>query len=343
MAQPNNPLVKDTTPLLPPPTPGPTDPSLSKQYGGIHSGTWVSRLPASWTPFIQLCRLSPPIGLILIYLPHLFGLLHAAATLHLPPTHTLTTAALLLCGSFFFSNSSHTWNDLVDAPIDAQITRTKTRPIPRGAVTPRAALAFTAVQAVLAAACLVPLPRDTALAVIPTVVATTYYPYAKRHTNLPQVVLGFCLAWGVVVAEAAAGVPQPWRDEGTLAMVVAVGAWVVIFDTIYAHQDLEDDLRVGVGSVAVLVRGWAKPALWGLYVVMSAAWVAAGWFGGMGVGYYAVTVGGCMVSVGAMVALVDLKDGKSCWKWFSTGFFSVGAACIFGLGVEYAVGLSGRE
>src|SRR5207244_319437 len=145
-----------------------------------------------------------------------------------PPVHTLLTGLILLPGALFLSNSSHAWNDLVDAPVDAQIARTKNRPIPRGAVTPAAAFAFAAAQAACAAACLIPLPSDASWAALPAVAVTTYYPHAKRHTDLPQVVLGFCVAWGVVVASAAAGVPEPWRDPGTISMVAAVGLWVII-------------------------------------------------------------------------------------------------------------------
>ncbi|KAK0641831.1 UbiA prenyltransferase family-domain-containing protein [Cercophora newfieldiana] len=303
---------------------------LSTQYGGHHSGTWVDRLPPSWTPYIQLSRLSPPAGLFLIFLPHLFGALHAAITHNLPLSTLLPVTAYLLLGSLFFSNAAHAWNDLVDAPIDAKIERTKTRPIPRGAVSPRAALVFTLSQALAAGVFLLALPKDAHIAAVATVVGTVYYPYAKRHSHFVQFLLGFCLTWGIVVGSAAMGTVRPWRDGSTGCLVGAVGLWVVGFDTIYAHQDLRDDLRVGVRSMAVLVRGWARGFLVGVWVCMSLLLVGSGWFGGMGVAWYVVGVGG-----------VDLEDPASCWAWFSQGFWVTGAAVAAGLLGEYVFQVGG--
>ncbi|KAM7210595.1 hypothetical protein V8F06_014021, partial [Rhypophila decipiens] len=135
---------------------------LSHQYGGYHTGSWVDRLPPSWVPYIQLSRLSPPAGVFLIYFPHLFGVLHAIATASIslgwPSIKAMAIVSLhLLGGSFFCNNAAHAWNDLLDAKIDVQIARTKTRPIPRGAITRMGALLFACSQAVCAATFLVPL------------------------------------------------------------------------------------------------------------------------------------------------------------------------------------------
>ncbi|KAK4447008.1 UbiA prenyltransferase family-domain-containing protein [Podospora aff. communis PSN243] len=308
--------------------------SLAQQYGGRHSGTWVDRLPRSWIPYVQLARLSPPAGLFLIFFPHLFGALHASLSVPQPLHSLAQTLPLLLLGSLFFSNAAHTYNDLIDAPLDALVSRTKTRPIPRGAVTPTAAFLFATSQALLAALCLVFLPKDTSLAALATVVATFYYPYAKRHTHFVQFILGFCLAWGVVVGAAAVGAAKPWEDRGTLCLVGAVGCWVVVFDTIYAHQDLTDDVRVGVKSMAVLVNKgggrWARGFLVTMGLLMGLLMVGCGWSGGMGVVYYAVAVGGSVVSVGMMVLKVELEDHGSCWVWFSKGFWVTGTAIAVG-------------
>ncbi|KAM4066421.1 ubiA prenyltransferase family protein [Hirsutella rhossiliensis] len=147
------------------------DDALSKQYGGSHIHGWIERLPTSWIPFIQLARLSPPAALFLIYFPHLFGVLHAA---HRLPQGTLVsdlvrTGALLFGGSFFFSNAAHSWNDLIDAPIDKQVVRSKNRPIAAGAAT-----------------FLLVLRPETGIATIPTIIGTVYYPWAKLHTYFPH-------------------------------------------------------------------------------------------------------------------------------------------------------------
>ncbi|KAK3328244.1 UbiA prenyltransferase family-domain-containing protein [Cercophora scortea] len=313
--------------------------TLSQQYGGLHAGSWVDRLPPSWIPYVQLSRLSPPAGFFLIVFPHLFGVLHAACTLG--PASSIEQVArvslLLVGGSFFCNNASHAWNDLVDAPIDAWIARTRTRPIPRGAISRRAAFVFTVSQAVGAGVFLLGLPRDTSFTVLPNIFGTAYYPFAKRHTHLAQLVLGVCLTWGIMVGSSAMGVYQPWWDPSTVCLFVGSIMWVVIFDTIYAHQDLADDLRVGVKSTAVLFGSWAREILWVLGAGMVAALAASGYYGRMGLAYYALTVGGCAVSMGAMVAKVDLKDPASCWTWFSQGFWSTGVAIASGLLVEFGM------
>ncbi|KAF6821457.1 4-hydroxybenzoate polyprenyl transferase [Colletotrichum plurivorum] len=292
-------------------------------------------LPATWIPYCQLTRLSPPVPLILIYLPHVFGILHAARVHALPYGEVLQVSLVLLCVSFFQNNAGHAWNDLVDAPIDAQIERTRMRPIPRGAITPRAAAIFVATQVLGAFLFLLLLPGGTCLAEIPNVVGTAYYPFAKRHTNLPQVVLGFCLAWGVMVGSAGTGVSRPWADAPTVGLLLASVIWVIIFDTLYGFMDLADDLRVGVKSFAVLIRGVAKPVLWLLLLIMTACLVASGYYTGMGPPYYAVTVLGAVFGVGFAIARVDLGDKASCWDMFTTGFLRTGVVMAIGLAVEY--------
>ncbi|GAP85195.1 putative family protein [Rosellinia necatrix] len=308
---------------------------LSQQYGGIHARGWVDRLPAPWIPYVQLSRLSPPAALLLIYFPHLFGVLHAASV-HKKPLGDVAYASLvLLGGSFFCNNASHAWNDLIDAPIDMLISRTKKRPIPRGAITRRAAFLFTITQALGAMALLLFLPRDTAVVTLPNIAVTTYYPYAKRHTHLPQLVLAFCLSWGVFVGSSALGVDSPWRDPSALCLFAVSIAWVVIFDTIYAHQDIDDDTKYGVKSMAVLLQNRAKSLLWSLSLCMSFSLLLSGYLAQMGPSYYLLTVGASTWSVVAMVAKVDLQDPTSCWLWFSKGFLLTGAAMVSGLMLEY--------
>lgn len=122
--------------------------SLAYQYGGNHSTGWLGYVPARWLPYIQLARLSPPVGLFLIYIPHSFGLLYAAIRQRAEPFEVAYASLLLFGASFFVSNAIHIWNDLIDAPLDAKVERTRNRPIPRGAVSPSAALIFSASQAV---------------------------------------------------------------------------------------------------------------------------------------------------------------------------------------------------
>ncbi|KAI0508721.1 UbiA prenyltransferase family-domain-containing protein [Xylaria bambusicola] len=280
--------------------------AFARQYGGIHSGTWVDLFPSSCIPYIQLSRLSPPVAFFLIYLPHLFGVAHAAKVHNTPIEEVIRTSVILLGGSFFCNNASHAWNDLIDASIDKVIPRTQNRPIPRGAISPRAALVFTGFQVLGAVSFLLVLPASAVKASIPTILITTYYPFAKRHTHLAQ----FCLFLAAVV-------------------------WVVIFDTVYAHQDLPADLEVGVKSMAVLIKGRAKLVLWLFWACLGGFLGCSGYFGGMGLRYYAISMGGCIALSGIVILRVDLEDPRSCWKWFSSGFWLTGTSIAAGMLAEY--------
>ncbi|EFY94943.2 prenyltransferase, UbiA family protein [Metarhizium robertsii ARSEF 23] len=143
------------------------DGDLARQYGGSHTGKWVGKLPPSWIPFIQLARLSPPAGVFLVLFPHLYGIMHASILQQALSAQTIRTGMLVSVGSLFLSNAIHGWNDLVDAPIDKLVTRTKNRPIVRGAISPRAAFTFTASQALIGSTLLLFLPGLTAVTAIP--------------------------------------------------------------------------------------------------------------------------------------------------------------------------------
>ncbi|KAI1437418.1 UbiA prenyltransferase family-domain-containing protein [Xylaria sp. CBS 124048] len=333
--------------------------ALSKQYGGIHAGGWVGLLPASWVPYIQLARLSPPAALFLIFFPHFFGVILAALIRQSSAREVLRASLVMLGGSFFFSNAAHGWNDLIDAPIDQAISRTSTRPIPRGAITPRAALVFTLTQALGAALVLPLLPSGSALYALPNIIGTTYYPWAKRHTNFPQIVLGWCLAWGIVMGSCAMGLKpftigpfgsaeatwtwtwtwtwtqKVWAQPTISCIFLASILWTIIYDTIYAHQDLQDDLKVGVKSTAVLFGDLTKLFLWLVLGCMVALLAMAGALQRMGWQYYTMAVGGSALSLGAMIASVNLKNSASCWWWFRYGFWLAGSSIASGLLLEY--------
>lgn len=328
--------IKQKIPSTPPsPNANGVHDPLSEQYGGSAPG-WVRLLPDSWAPFIKLARLSPPAALCLIYFPHLFGLLHTTQRLGRDPLdlENMRLYTLLFGGSFFFSNAAHAWNDLIDAPIDRQVARTKNRPVANGSISPRAAFLFTVSQAVGAAAFLPFLSgRSTVIATIPTIVGTAYYPWAKRHTYFSQVILGFCLAWGIVVGSAAGGLEEPWMDRGTLCLVAASILWTVIYDTVYAHQDIKDDTRVGTKSMAMLfsTESGTKSLLWGVWCLMGAALITYARLEQMGLIFCAITIFGSLSSLGAMIWKVELGDQASCWWWFSVGFWYVGLSFAGGL------------
>ncbi|PKX95145.1 uncharacterized protein P174DRAFT_458718 [Aspergillus novofumigatus IBT 16806] len=239
---------------------------------------------------------SPPAGLFLIYFPHVFGLMHAAWHLPTPVPDILRAGAVLFGGAFFVSNAIHIWNDLIDAPLDALVSRTKHRRIPRCAVSPTAELVYTITQAIAAALFLPLLPHSqTWFYALPSILGWTYYPWAKRHTNYPQVLLGLCLARGVVMGELSLGIemisfPQGW-------------SWKKNDPRRVPH--IEDDLKAGIKSIAVLWRQQTKILLWGSLVTLALL-----------LSYCGYAIIGATGSLGRMILQVDQKDEQSCWWWF---------------------------
>jgi 4-hydroxybenzoate polyprenyltransferase len=307
---------------------------LHKQYGGIHTGKWVDCLPSSWIPYIQLARLSPPAPVLLIYFPHLFGLIYGAIVTQASVQDTLSMAGLLLGGSLFFSNAAHGWDDFVDEPIDKLIVRTQKRPIVRGAISSRAALIFTIIQAIMTAGFLIPLPPRTALYALGTAIATTYYPFAKRHINAPQAVLGYCLANGIAVGAAAMGA-DPMANYAVPCLVGASAIWSVIYDTVYASIDMKDDIRLGIGSTAVLFGSQMKFWMYVLLGIFVGLLGAAGQISGFGLAYSLISMLGGGLTMAVMIANVELQNGLSCWWWFTYSFWFVGGSITLGLLTEY--------
>ncbi|KAJ5911097.1 4-hydroxybenzoate polyprenyltransferase [Penicillium subrubescens] len=293
---------------------------------------------ASWLlSYIQLSRLNPPISWFLVFLPEIFGVLHAAAALRSPGRDVLCVAAVILVHSFFISNAGVAWNDLVDADIDAKVERTKNRPIARGAISRTAAFVFVCSQVAFAGICLMPVPRAAVVAMGPIVVSTGYYPFAKRHIPAPQLVIAFCMSWAVMFGRLAMGRDDDrghWMNyKPVVYLMAATAVWTVLCDTVYAHQDLADDCKVGVRSLAVLVQGYAKCSLWLLLVAM----VMLLYYSGAhdGVAYHVFSVGGCAVYTATMLALVDLKDPVSCGKWAGSSFGFIGFLIASGLLAQY--------
>ncbi|KAJ4152721.1 hypothetical protein LMH87_009245 [Akanthomyces muscarius] len=206
---------------------------LAQQFGGHFANSWMDYLPAFWTPYIQLARLHRPHGLIVVTLSHLFGVFHAAFLLHSPLQKTLGVSATIIVGALFVNGGAHAWNDLIDAPIDAQVERTKTRPIPRGAISKRAALIFAAAQAFLAAVCLLALPSRTRVLGVNSL-AVFVQGYAKLVLSV--------LAIGTSTLLYSVGV---YSGMGTAFNGITVACYSLCVGVIVALLDLEDRTSCG--------------------------------------------------------------------------------------------------
>jgi 4-hydroxybenzoate polyprenyltransferase len=241
------------------------------------TGNWVDTRAPSWSrPYLRLSRLDRPIGSWLLLMPCWWSAALAAGVSGHIRSLPLTIV-LFFIGAFVMRGAGCTWNDITDRDLDAKVERTRSRPIPAGQVSVTQALIFLVAQALIGLAVLLQFNRFAIFTGIASLLIVAIYPFMKRITWWPQVVLGLAFSWGALMGFAA-----EFSRIDLVAVVLYAGsiAWVIGYDTIYAHQDAEDDALIGIKSTALLFGEKTKPALaafYGLAVVLIAValWLAA--------------------------------------------------------------------
>ena len=226
------------------------DGEITGEVADAPEGNWVDTLAPGWSRgYLRLSRADRPIGTWLLLIPCLWGLGIAVLQNGLFTTAHLWIAIGCTTGAFLMRGAGCTWNDITDREFDAQVARTQSRPIPSGQVSVLGAVVWMVVQALLAFAILLTFsPLAIALGVA-SLLLVAIYPFAKRFTWWPQVLLGLAFNWGVILAYAAA---TGTVITGILLIYVGGIFWTLFYDTIYAHQDTEDDALIGVKSTARL-------------------------------------------------------------------------------------------
>jgi 4-hydroxybenzoate polyprenyltransferase len=228
------------------------------------TGNWVDTHAPSWSrPYLRLSRLDRPIGSWLLLMPCWWSAALAAGVAHDLRSLPLTSA-LFFVGAFAMRGAGCTWNDITDRDLDAKVERTRSRPIPAGQVSVTQALVFLAVQALVGLAVLLQFNGFAIATGIASLVIVAVYPFMKRITWWPQVVLGLAFSWGALMGFA---VTFGRIDLTALVLYAGSIAWVIGYDTIYAHQDAEDDALIGIKSTARLFGARTRPALAVFYAV----------------------------------------------------------------------------
>jgi 4-hydroxybenzoate polyprenyltransferase len=240
------------------------------------TGNWVDTRAPQWSrPYLRLCRLDRPIGSWLLLMPCWWSAALAAGVIadvgRLP-----LILVLFLVGAFVMRGAGCTWNDITDRDLDALVERTRSRPIPAGHVSVPQAAAFLVVQALIGLAVLLQFNRFAIATGVASLLIVAIYPFMKRITWWPQIVLGLAFSWGALMGFA---VTQGRIDAPALLLYAGSIAWVIGYDTIYAHQDAEDDALIGIKSTALLFGARTRFALvvfYGLAVVLigAALWLA---------------------------------------------------------------------
>ena len=226
--------------------------------GDIPIGGWVDRfLPAAWRPYARLMRLDRPIGTWLLLFPCWWSI--ALAAPRWPDPWLMLVFAV---GAIVMRGAGCTYNDIIDRDVDAQVARTKGRPIPSGQVTVRQAAIFLAAQLCVGLAILLSLNRMAILVGAASLLLVFSYPFMKRVTNWPQAWLGLAFNWGALFGWTAAAGSLAWPPA---VLYLAGIVWTLGYDTIYALQDKTDDAIVGVRSTARLFGAATPRWLAGFY------------------------------------------------------------------------------
>lgn len=230
---------------------------------------WVDRrAPRAWRPYLKLARADRPIGIWLLFWPCAWGAA-LAGTPWPDPVHLI----LFLIGAAIMRGAGCTFNDMVDRDLDARVARTARRPLASGAVGIGGAAAFLVAQALAGLAVLVQFNGFTIILGASSLVLVAIYPFMKRVTWWPQVFLGLAFNWGALVGVAAA---RGALGADAALLYLAGILWTIGYDTIYAHQDREDDALIGIRSTARLFGARTKPALVLFYGGAILALAAAG-------------------------------------------------------------------
>ena len=280
--------------------------------GDAPAGNLVDRFaPAAIAPYLRLARADRPIGFFLLALPCFWSVALAGRSLG-EPYPDLWLLFLFVIGAVVMRAAGCTYNDLIDRDIDAQVARTRSRPLPSGQVTPGAATIFMLALCLAGLIVLLSFNSTTiwlGFAVIPIV---ALYPFVKRFSHWPQAVLGFAFNWGALLGWTAVLGRLDWP-----AVVLYAGAvlWTVGYDTIYAHQDKADDALVGIRSSARRLGDATVPWLWAFYAITLALLALAAALNGAGLLFYPALALAAL-HFAWQIRTLDIDDPASCLRRF---------------------------
>lgn len=276
------------------------------------TGNWVDRRAPSWTrPYLRLARADRPIGSWLLLLPCWWSTA-LAADANRDAWPDVKLLFLFAIGAVAMRGAGCAWNDILDRDLDAAVERTRSRPIPSGQVSAKSAFAFAVLLSLIGLCVLLQLNRFAILTGIASLLVVAVYPLAKRVTSFPQAVLGLAFSWGALMGWAAV---FGRLDLPALLLYAGSISWVIGYDTIYAHQDREDDALLGIGSTALFFERSTKPALAAFYACAVALIALAGFFANAGI------VFGAGIAVFALhlawqVKKIDVGNPSLCLRLF---------------------------
>ncbi|BAT57870.1 4-hydroxybenzoate octaprenyltransferase [Variibacter gotjawalensis] len=275
-------------------------------------GNWVDTLAPDWSrPYLRLARADRPIGSWLLLLPCWWSAAIAAIAGGNAYPNLWHVIAFAM-GAVVMRGAGCTWNDLVDRDLDAMVERTRSRPLPSGQTTAKRAAVFLVAQALVGFAILLTFNGFAIFLGVASLGVVAIYPFMKRFTWWPQIGLGLAFSWGALMGWACAFGRLDWP---ALLLYAGSIAWVIGYDTIYAHQDREDDALIGVKSTARLFAGKTAQALVGFYAAAVVLIGTAITFAGGGAAAFS-GLALFAAHLGWQITRLDIDNPSLCWKLF---------------------------
>jgi 4-hydroxybenzoate polyprenyltransferase len=276
-------------------------------------GNWVDNFaPQSARPYLRLIRADRPVGVWLLLWPCWWSILLANDQ---QMTSTVSMLALFAIGAFVMRSAGCIVNDLWDRDIDARVERTAGRPLASGAITLTGAIVLLALMAGIGLLVLLQLNGKAIILGVASLPLVLLYPLAKRVTWWPQIVLGLVFNWGALLGWTA--MSDQWPGLPSMLLYCGCIAWTIGYDTIYAHQDKEDDALVGIKSSAIKLQNKTKPALSILYGTALVFWVLMGLAAEMNAFFYA-GLSWAAVHFAWQIRMLDIDDPSKCLKLFKS-------------------------
>ncbi|KAK4868039.1 hypothetical protein LT330_007237 [Penicillium expansum] len=294
--------------------------------------------PTTLVAYGELMRIHRPLGFYLNTSPYLVGIAFAAcfAPSTTPNSVFAKSTIVLIIWSFCLRCAGCAWNDLVDADLDGQISRTKTRPIPRGAVSKLNAGFLTIVLFSCGGYAVSFLPRNCLLDGLIITFFALLYPFGKRFTDFPQLTLAN-IGWAVPMAMHSLEVDPLLRLGPTVCMYLFIATVIIMIDVIYARQDTEEDIKVGVKNMAVRFKDSIQTVAYSLLYASTAFLATAGALTGLGWSFFIVSVGGHFAGFSLLLQATRVGKSSKVEDYSKSAFFLATVCWVFGFVVEYSL------
>jgi 4-hydroxybenzoate polyprenyltransferase len=301
-------------------------------------GKILNLFPPGIAPYAELMRIHRLLGFYLNTSPYLVGVAFSASisSTKIPIAVLLHRAMLLSIWSIFLRSAGCVWDDLIDMDLDSQISRTKSRPLPRGAVSPSNALLLTVALFACGGTVLIFLPWACTVDCLIITFFALSYPFGKRFTDYPQITL-MNIGWAVPMAMHSLGLDPLSQVTPTVCMFLFIGSVIIMIDVIYSRQDTEEDLKVGVKSMAVRFRDSIQLLSYSLLCASTGFLAMAGVLTGLGLPFFVLSVGGHFCGFWVLLKATQVGKSSGVESYAKSAFFLATLFWLFGFMIEYCL------